>query len=384
MILRIGIFYILLSIIPTLLLWIALPTEKRRWWMCLPAIVLATGTLLLFLAAGYVVYKPGVWRIRLLSVTFIYNAPLALYATTLLLGKCFKGYVRRFFSFLSWTISLLLLGLIVYGFTYGTSRIKRTDILIADEQIPAAFDGYKIAVVSDLHVGTYYADTAAIAKKVAAVNAVQPDLICFLGDIVNFSDEELDKFLPTLSQLQAKDGVVSVMGNHDYLYYYPQPDSTDTQRRIHRLEQMERQMGWQLLLNENTVIHRGADSIAIIGAENESKPPHPHRANLHKAMQGISPAAYRILLTHDPTHWHRAITGKTSIPLTFSGHTHGMQMALPGGWSPAALIFKEWSGLYTAGNQRLCVTTGLGESLMPFRLGLPPEVVCVTLRHVSR
>jgi len=221
---------------------------------------------------------------------------------------------------------------------------------------------------------------------VDAINATHPNIILYLGDLINFNDEEVVEFLPQLSRLKAKDGVVSIMGNHDYMSYQTWKDSTEQARRVAHLQDMQRQMGWKLLLNEHlTIRHPQApqDSIVIIGSENDSRPPLPQRGNLPKAMAGTSSTAFRILLTHDPSHWRRSVVGKTDIPLTFSGHTHGMQMALPGGWSPVSFIYKEWGGAYTDGEQRLYVTTGIGTALLPMRIGVPPEVVTCILKRVK-
>ncbi|MBR1838565.1 MAG: metallophosphoesterase [Bacteroidaceae bacterium] len=383
--LRVALFFLLFAILPTALLMLSLRAEVRRkcWWLWLPGLCLFIGALLLFVGSGYVHFTARAWPIRLLTAIFCYGVPLTAFALLRLLSKCFSGWTARSLTGLGVLMAAGLIALLTYGFTRGVSSVRETRVLVADERIPRAFDDYKIAVVSDLHIGTYFADTAAIGRKVDAVCALQPDLICFVGDLVNFSDEEIDRFMPQLSRLKAKDGVVSVLGNHDYLMYYAPSDSLEVRRRQERLCQMERELGWQLLCNEHIVLHRERDSLVVVGSENQGEPPFPQRADLQRAMAGIGPQAYAILLTHDPTHWRQGVVGATSIPLTLSGHTHGMQFALMG-WSPVAWKYAEWGGTYDVGTQRLCVTTGLGESLLPMRIGMPPEVLSVTLRHVDR
>lgn len=384
MVLRVTLSFLLLSIFPTALIALCLPRYRKSLWLWLPAFILTAASLFLLLGAGYVSYKPSLWRVRLFSAIFFLAVPELGLVLFLLFACLFKGRTRRWIQYIGAMFALLLSVSLFYGFTQGTSRIVRKSMVVAEERIPRAFDDYRIAVLSDLHVGTYHGDTASISRKVQAVNATDADLICFVGDLVNFSDEELQEFLPQLSRLQAKDGVVSVMGNHDNLMYHPHPDSIDVRRRIQNIQDMQRQIGWHLLLNDRIVIRRGSDSLVIAGVENDSRPPLPQRADVDKALKGIGTNAYCIMLTHDPTLWRRAIVGRTSVPLAFAGHTHGLQFSLPGGWSPVACVFPEWNGRYTEGLQTLYVTTGIGEALAPFRLGAWPEVVVCTLRHVDR
>ena len=383
MLLRITLLFLLLTVLPTALLSLSLPRRHRRFLLWLPALVLLAGAVFLFFGAGYISTQPSVWRTRLQTAIIFMALPQLSLAFFLLIGKLFNGKIRRAIHISGGLSAILLIVLQIYGLTVGQSRITTREFVVADKRIPAAFDGYRIALLSDLHVGTHHADSTAMARKIEAVNATRPDLICFLGDLVNFSEGELTEFIPQLSRLRAADGVLSVMGNHDFLIY----DATFTpdERAIHvrKLQAIQREMGWKLLLNENFKIRRGADSLVIIGVENDGEPPMPQRADLPRALLGTDSSAYRILLTHDPTHWQRAIVGRHDIPLTFSGHTHGMQFALPGGWSPAAWRYEEWKGLYTAGYQRLFITTGLGENTIPFRLNMPPEVAVCTLRHID-
>ena len=192
-----------------------------------------------------------------------------------------------------------------------------------------------------------------------------------------------------LSQLSAPDGVMSIMGNHDYGMY--QRRFTKAQRRndIKDLYRRQREMGWQLLLNEHTSIHRGEDSLVIIGVENDGTPPHfPRFADLKKAMNGIGEGAFQIMLSHDPTHWRRSIIPETDVQLTLSGHTHAGQFRLFG-WSPVKAVYKEWRGLYqntksdASGNdvvQWLHISEGVGCVPIPFRIGAWPEICVLTLR----
>ena len=179
--------------------------------------------------------------------------------------------------------------------------------------------------------------------------------------------------------LRARDGVVSILGNHDYMSYHDWPSEAARQANLAQLVRRQRDMGWRLLLNDNVVVRRGADSIAIVGVENDGLPPFPQRGDLTRAQRGVEQAGFKVLLSHDPTHWRRSVLSTTDIDLTLSGHTHGMQLKI-GGFSPASWFYDEWGGFYYDGGRALHVSLGAGEVLMPFRLGAWPEVNVITLR----
>ena len=211
------------------------------------------------------------------------------------------------------------------------------------------------------------------------LKALKPDLICFTGDLVSRDYTELEPLLPILKQLQAKDGVVSIMGNHDYDPYESHLPARERQQKVERLQEMERdELGWRLLLNEHLIVHRGADSMAVIGVENQSCGAHRiiRRGRLAEAMAGTE-GLFSILMSHDPSHWRAEVVGQTSIPLTLSGHTHAMQMRLMG-FTPSKWIYPECDGRYDEGSQTLYVNIGLGGTL-PMRIGARPEITLLTL-----
>ena len=245
--------------------------------------------------------------------------------------------------------------------------------------LPAAFDGYRIAHISDLHLGTYGRDTAFVHRFVGRVNALRPDAVLFTGDLVNVSAAEAEPYVGLLARLSAPDGVTSVLGNHDYCEYgrYATRDGALRQRDM--VVEYEREMGWQLLRDSSVVVRRGADSIALIGVENTGRPPFPARGNLKKAMCGLQEGIFKILLTHDPSHWRSEVLPATDIDLTLSGHTHAVQLRI-GGFSPARWVYPEWGGLYVEGGRALHVSVGVGGTV-PFRLGAWPEIDIVTLRR---
>ncbi len=274
-------------------------------------------------------------------------------------------------------LRIMLIAVSLYGITFGWKRITVRETEVVNHTLPPSFHGFRIAHISDLHLGTYASHPEIVDRIVEMVNEASPDLIAFTGDIVNSSPTELRPFIETLSRLHAPYGIVSILGNHDYCTYGPRKSASEHKAQLEEVITMQRQMGWNLLMNEHIVLHNGNDSIAIIGVENDGHPPFPARANLGKATEGISAGCYKILLTHDPSHWRRAILSHTDIPLTLSGHTHAMHLRI-GGWSPSALLFSEWGGLYKENNQYLHVNTGTGSNI-PFRLGAWPEITIITL-----
>lgn len=258
--------------------------------------------------------------------------------------------------------------------------VNRVDVEI--EGLPAAFDGYTIAQISDLHVGTYGYDTTYVAEVVDEVNSLSPNMIAFTGDIVNRISSELEPFVGTLSQLKAPDGVYSILGNHDYGDYYNWPSDAQKQANLEHLCNLQKQMGWKMLNNAYDIVRRSNDSIAIIGVENVGDPPFHTYGDLDAAYPALDDPTTKILLSHNPAHWDNDIQDAPdkNIALTLSGHTHAMQMCVFG-WSPAAFRYPTWSGLYKDNDKhRLYVNIGIGEVAIPSRIGATPEITLITLR----
>lgn len=256
------------------------------------------------------------------------------------------------------------------------------EVEISRHDLPAGFDGYKIVQISDLHTGTYGSDTIFISKVVDRVNSLSPDLIVFTGDIVNSRSYELTPHVSPLSRLKARDGVISIMGNHDYGDYANWDSAGEKDASVRYLKDMQRQMGWRLLDNSTRMIGRGSDSIAVIGVENIGDAPFPIYGSLAKAYPDASDSRFKILLSHNPAHWTDSISGCESIniPLTLSGHTHAMQMEVAG-LSPATLRYSTWGGLYADNDSThlLYVNIGLGTVGFPARIGADPEITLLTL-----
>ena len=392
------------------------PQRWLRWLLWLPPVVVALMLVWTAVNEGYTLADDR-WKGQLLSLAMLLIVPGVLSALTMGIGYGAARVWRKWGRALLPTVvehaggeatdhvaapspqavkpkgagrttrriargvALIALAAMVYGLGFGYRRLVVTEYHFAHSRVPAAFTGYRIVQLSDLHLGTLADKVGVVERMVQQVNALKPDLVVVTGDVVNYHPEEVQPFVSVLKGMQAKDGVVSVMGNHDYLTYHRWPSAADSTAAIARLQQMERNMGWRLLLNAHHIVRRGNDSIAIVGVENEGRPPFPARADLKRAQRGLDDGCFRILLSHDPTHWRRAIVDSTTIPLTLSGHTHGMQFKV-GRFSPAAWFYPEWGGAYVAANgQTLHVSLGMGAVLLPFRLGAWPEINLIVLEN---
>lgn len=271
---------------------------------------------------------------------------------------------------------------IAYGTLVERNRFEVKEVVLEFDDLPKSFDGYRIVHLSDIHARSFSRRAKQMQKAVDMINDTDPDLVAFTGDLITLVPEELDTITPALGRIKAKDGVVSVLGNHDYCMYSDLP-SEAKEKHLEELIAREKSLGWIVLMDENRFIRKGNDSIAVIGVQNTSASVHfPSKGDLKKASEGTE-GAFRIVLTHDPLHWESEILGQ-DYPLTLSGHTHAMQLSLFG-WSPSSLMFKHNKGLYTSdsGTQSLYVNVGLGETIFPARIGARPEITLITLKKTS-
>ena len=271
---------------------------------------------------------------------------------------------------------------IAYGALIGRNVFEVRSVTIEHEELPKAFDGYRVVHISDIHARSFEGRERHLQRAVEKINALSPDAIAFSGDLITMTPDELDTMQGILNGFKAADGVFSVLGNHDYCMYSDM-DSVAKAESLHRLMATEEAMGWTLLMNEHRIIRRGADSIAIVGVENTSPSRHfPSKGNLAQASEGTE-GMYRILISHDPLHWEAEVVGR-GYPLMLAGHTHAMQFSLCG-WSPSRYIFPQYRGLYSADGadadvQYLYVNAGLGETIFPARIGVRPEITLITLK----
>lgn len=282
------------------------------------------------------------------------------------------------FTKVSLITALVCLGCTIYATLYGKHRFEIKQATYTSSRLPKSFDGYRIVQLSDIHLGSWQQYPEKLQEAVNIVNAQQPDLIVFTGDLVNARSAELNGLEHILSQLNAPDGVYSVLGNHDYGNYFQWENIRQKAENLHELQERQANMGWKLLNNEHVYIYRSADSIVLAGVENWGKPPFNGRGNLQKALHGTG-SDFKILLSHNPTHWHAEILPLSDTDLTLSGHTHAMQLKI-GRYSPSSKFYNEWQGMYFENGRALYVNVGLGTVGMPFRLGAWPEITVLTLK----
>lgn len=327
------------------------------------------------------------WLMWWLYVYFSLYIPKAVFVLFDLLARIPRLFGRMTFRWLSATgavIGALIFGLMLWGAFINRYNIDVNDVEVTVDGLPKSFDGYRIAQISDLHVGTYGDDDGFVRDLVSRVNALHPDLIVFTGDIVNRYSDELRPFVKALSELKAPDGVLSILGNHDYGDYYKWPSDEVKAANLQLLKDMQADMGWRMLNNDHVVLHRGAmaDSIVVIGVENVGDPPFRTYGDLDAAYPALDDPAVKILLSHNPAHWVDDIAGAPdkNIVLTLSGHTHAMQICLFG-LSPAAWRYPTWGGMYDDGEGRsLYVNIGAGEVAIPARIGATPEITLIELK----
>lgn len=287
--------------------------------------------------------------------------------------------------FLSWLglgVGGGLFSSLVYGFSnkykYRVHRVK-----LAFDNLPASFKGLKIIQISDIHSGSF-TNKQAVQKGVDMILKEQADLILFTGDLVNDKATEMADYMDVFGRLKAPLGVYSTLGNHDYGDYIVWKSEADKQANLNRVEKIHGELGWRLLMNEHVVLERGGEQIALIGIENWSaKARFPKHGKMSKAYPGAAQYPFKILMSHDPSHWDAEVRPKYSdIDLTLSGHTHGMQFGLeiPGfKWSPVQYVYRQWAGLYEEGKQKLYVNRGFGFIGYPGRVGILPEITVIEL-----
>lgn len=288
-------------------------------------------------------------------------------------------------TFMSWLglgIGGTLFGTLVYGFSNKYNYQVR-NIKLSFPNLPAAFKGFRVVQISDVHSGSF-GNKQAVEKGIDLILAQQPDLILFTGDLVNDRASEMQSWLDVFSRLKAKHGVYSTLGNHDYGDYAAWPDAQAKTANLDRLKQMHAGMGWRLLMNEHVPIERSGEKIGLLGVENWSaKGSFPKYGRLKDAYAGADQYPFKILMTHDPSHWDAEVrTSYSDIDLTLSGHTHGMQFGveLPWfRWSPVKYVYKQWAGLYEEGAQKLYVNRGYGFIGYPGRVGILPEITVFEL-----
>lgn len=287
----------------------------------------------------------------------------------------------RYFGIAALVLVFIFLSAMAYGYHVGRWNVKSVMIEYAHKDIPRAFDGFRIVHISDLHLSTFDDSKERFREFVNEINRHAPDLVCFTGDLVTVGKEEAEPYTAMLREIDARHGVLSVLGNHDFLIYGFNRDS-DKDTAVEELARyQEETLGWNLLRNESAVIEAEDGSrITFLGVDNANFGNQGfrtiHRGDLNKAMEGTD--GFRVLLSHDPSHWRAEVIPDTDIPLTLSGHTHSAQIRIFG-WTPAKWSFNEVAGRYDIFGQTLYINVGLG-CTAPIRLGVDPEVTVITLK----
>ncbi len=273
---------------------------------------------------------------------------------------------------------------LIYGMTSVKFNFRIKKINLKFKNFPEEFSGLSIVHISDLHIGSLYGHHEKIAEAVKMINSLSADIICFTGDIVNDFAGEMNGWFEILGKMEARIGKYSILGNHDYGDYHYWSSDDEKKKNLEMIKQAHHRLGFKLLLNKSITITRQNNSIAIIGVENWGKPPFAQYGDLNAACKGLEKTPFKILLSHDPSHWDAEVLNKKDIPLTLSGHTHGMQFGVKIGkikWSPVQLKYPRWIGLYTEGEQLLYVNPGLGYIGYPGRVGIYPEITFLELNR---
>lgn len=327
---------------------------------------------------------------KLLVIIFMFGEDVVRFGVGLFskLGGSSEGFYlpsrRRFLSTLALGIAAVPFASLLYGMYRGKYDYQVLKYALEFEDLPEEFDGYTITQISDVHSGSFDNEKK-VAYGIDLINEQQSDLILFTGDLVNNRSDEMLPWKEHFAKLSAKDGVYSVLGNHDYGDYMSWPTETAKKENLENLKSIQKEMGWNLLLNENVDLRKGSSSIKLIGVENWGAGGFKKAGDLEKACEGVSDDAFKILMSHDPSHWTEQVkSDRRHFHLTLSGHTHGMQFGveIPGWikWSPVKYRYETWAGIYEDVGQFLNVNRGFGFIGYPGRVGIWPEVTVIQLK----
>ena len=327
---------------------------------------------------------------KLLVIVFMFGEDIIRFFVGLfskLAGSSESFYMpsrRKFISTLALGLAAIPFASLLYGMVRGKYNYKVLKYALEFEDLPEAFDGYTLTQISDVHSGSF--DNANKVKyAVNLINEQQSDVILFTGDLVNNLAEEMKDWKGLFSTLKAKDGVFSVLGNHDYGDYVSWSSSEEKAKNLSDLKILQKEMGWRLLLNENHELVRNDEKIKLIGVENWGEGGFKKAGDLDLACEGIAKEDFKILMSHDPSHWKSQVKNDPrNFQLTLSGHTHGMQFGIeiPGWfkWSPVKYRYENWAGIYEEFGRYINVNRGFGFLGYPGRVGIWPEITVIQLK----
>ncbi len=294
---------------------------------------------------------------------------------------------RKFVSGIALGLAALPFGALLYGMVKGKYNYKVLKYTMEYDDLPAAFDGYRITQISDVHSGSFD-NREKVAYAIDLINEQKSDVLLFTGDMVNNKAEEMLPWKSIFEKLEAPDGKYSVLGNHDYGDYVQWESKEAKERNLQDLKDLQKEIGFDLLLNESRYLEKDSSRIALVGVENWGKGGFKKAGDLKKAASNIAKDDFKILMSHDPSHWEEeVIPDEYHYHLTLSGHTHGMQFGveIPGWfkWSPVKWRYKQWAGIYEQMGQYINVNRGFGFIGYPGRFGIWPEITVITLKKKS-
>ena len=342
------------------------------------------------LAVGFLIAMvvPKLVLITLMFAEDVFRVPQGIYSYFMqddsASGNQIKHFPsrRKFISQIALGLAAIPFASVLYGMYKGKYNFKVLKYTLNFEDLPDAFDGFRLTQISDVHSGSFD-NIEKVSYAIDLINEQKSDVILFTGDMVNNKAEEMLPYVDIFKKLNAKHGMYSVLGNHDYGDYVRWNSEADKVQNLEDLKALQRNIGFDLLLNENRFIEKDGERIAIIGVENWGKGGFKKAGDLKKAASQVDKDDFKILMSHDPSHWDaEVVKDDYHYHLTLSGHTHGMQFGIeiPGfKWSPSKYLYKQWAGLYEKNNQYIYVNRGLGFLGYPGRVGILPEITAIEL-----
>lgn len=330
---------------------------------------------------------PKIVQLAFMFAEDIFRVPQAIYRY-FTEGSMAKGnYMpsrRSFISKLALGLAAIPLASIIYGIYKGKYNYKVLKYTLHFEDLPEAFDGYKLTQISDIHSGSFD-NIEKVKYAVDLINEQESDIVLFTGDMVNNKAEELMPYKNVFNKLKAKDGLYSILGNHDYGDYIKWGSKEAKHQNLEDLINLQKEIGFDVLLNESRFLEKNGERIAIVGVENWGTGGFKQEGDLKKASSNVNENDFKILMSHDPTHWEKeVIKDDYHYHLTLSGHTHGMQFGIeiPGWfkWSPVKWRYKYWAGIYKEMGQYINVNRGFGYLAFPGRVGIWPEITVIELK----
>jgi len=386
----------------------ALKTATKSVWVYYVFIAVMVGVLVNFIYQfsigndGSVLSVPMSYAAGLLLAVIVFNLILLIFLFSEDIIRFFMGIYRklfgsskeftmparrRFLSLIALGVAAVPFGALLYGMVKGKYNFKVLKYHLAIDDLPDAFDGYQITQISDIHSGSFD-NREKIEYAIDLINEQKSDVLLFTGDMVNNKAEEMKPWMDVFAKLEAKDGKFSVLGNHDYGDYVQWETEALKEENLNDLKRIQKEIGFDLILNDSRFLQKGEDKIALVGVENWGKGGFKKAGDLAKAASKIDKNDFKILMSHDPSHWEeQVIKDDYHYHLTLSGHTHGMQFGIeiPGWikWSPVKWRYQYWAGIYKEMGQYINVNRGFGFLGYPGRVGIWPEITVITLKKKS-